>query len=247
MRNSILWTSALVVTLALAERTAAQPPRGRGGPGAGLDRVVEDLNLSRSTQDAALAIVQSHQAELRRLAERAGADLMRKAQETLSEDEFRKLRDTAEGRRVSTDDMVERLMSFDKNGDGKVTKEELPERMHSLLAKGDLNKDGALDRDEIKKLAADGSRQAVRGPRGGRGPGSPLPAVERAVDELKLSGKKQETMTAAARECRDRLRQQEETSRVAMLFTMTEVLNQEELNRFLSAVERRPRGPRPGR
>src|SRR5690242_16347443 len=50
---------------------------------------------------------------------------------------------------VSVDDIVERIMSFDKNKDGKVTKDELPERMHHLIEQGDTNKDGALDRDEV--------------------------------------------------------------------------------------------------
>jgi hypothetical protein len=54
---------------------------------------------------------------------------------------------------IRVDDIVEHIMAFDKNKDGKVTKDELPERMHHLIALGDTNKDGALDRDEIKKLA----------------------------------------------------------------------------------------------
>jgi hypothetical protein len=53
---------------------------------------------------------------------------------------------------LSVDDVVARLMAFDKNKDGKLTKDELPERMHHLIALGDTNKDGALDKDEIKKL-----------------------------------------------------------------------------------------------
>jgi hypothetical protein len=52
------------------------------------------------------------------------------------------------------DEIVERIMSFDKNKDGKVTRDELPERMQFLIDRGDTNKDGALDRDEIRKLAA---------------------------------------------------------------------------------------------
>jgi hypothetical protein len=69
--------------------------------------------------------------------------------------------------RISVDDVVERIMAYDKNKDGKVTKDELPERMHGLIARGDTNKDGALDRDEIKKLA---STPGGFGP-GGFGPG----------------------------------------------------------------------------
>src|SRR5438270_10154997 len=57
-------------------------------------------------------------------------------------------------RGVPADELVERLMRYDKNGDGKITKDELPERMHYLIELGDTNKDGALDRDEIKALAA---------------------------------------------------------------------------------------------
>src|SRR4051794_40741049 len=57
-------------------------------------------------------------------------------------------------RGVPADDLVERVMAFDKNKDGKVTREELPERMHHLIEQGDTNKDGALDRDELRALAA---------------------------------------------------------------------------------------------
>jgi hypothetical protein len=70
---------------------------------------------------------------------------------------------------ISVDDIVERLMALDKNKDGKITREELPERMQFLIDLGDTNKDGALDRDEIKALVA---KQAAAGPGGfGGGPG----------------------------------------------------------------------------
>jgi hypothetical protein len=55
---------------------------------------------------------------------------------------------------IAVDDVVARMMTFDKNKDGKITKDELPERMHGLFAHGDTNKDGALDRDEITKLVS---------------------------------------------------------------------------------------------
>src|SRR5262249_8203431 len=50
------------------------------------------------------------------------------------------------GRGLSADQVVERIMSFDKNKDGKITKDELPERMQFLIERGDANKDGALDK-----------------------------------------------------------------------------------------------------
>ena len=53
----------------------------------------------------------------------------------------------------STGDMVKTLMAFDKNGDGKLQREELPERMRGLFDRGDLDHDGVLSLDEIRKLA----------------------------------------------------------------------------------------------
>jgi cytochrome c peroxidase len=83
-------------------------------------------------------------------------------------------------RGLSAEEMAGRIMAYDKNKDGKVTKDELPERMQHLIALGDTNKDGALDQDEVKKLAAKLAQQRPargfggpggRGFRGGRGPG----------------------------------------------------------------------------
>ena len=49
---------------------------------------------------------------------------------------------------------IERVMSFDANGDGKVSKEEMPERMQDrLLQRADTNGDGAIDKEEAKKVA----------------------------------------------------------------------------------------------
>jgi hypothetical protein len=88
---------------------------------------------------------------------------------------------------ISVEDVVARLMAFDKNKDGKLTRDELPERMHHLIALGDANKDGALDRDEVKKLATTlattpgGPRTAGFGVGGGfrvgPGPGRPGPVT----------------------------------------------------------------------
>ncbi len=61
-------------------------------------------------------------------------------------------------RTITADQIVDRILSFDKNDDGKVTAAELPERMQHLVAMGDIDKDGALDRGEISKLAARSKR-----------------------------------------------------------------------------------------
>ena len=61
-------------------------------------------------------------------------------------------------RGVPTDELTDRLLSFDKNKDGKIARDEIPERMASLFDQGDANKDGFLTQDEIKTLAANSAQ-----------------------------------------------------------------------------------------
>lgn len=66
-------------------------------------------------------------------------------------------------------DFAARFEQFDKNGDGKLTKEELPERMQRILERADSNSDGALDKDELKAMAERfKNREGGRPPRGER-------------------------------------------------------------------------------
>ena len=58
------------------------------------------------------------------------------------------------------------MMAFDKNGDGKLAKDELPERMQSLMDRADANKDGFVDRAELTQYATQQMRRAP----GGGGP-----------------------------------------------------------------------------
>jgi hypothetical protein len=155
-------------------------------------------------------------------------------------------------RGVTVDQIVERLMAFDKDKDGKITKDELPERMKDLIAQGDTNKDGALSKEEIKTLAAKLQREGFaagfggRGGRGGFGPGDGgrggfgLVALERAVDDLKLSDKKKEAATAAITAYQENVRKLTELARADMLLKMKNVLSDEEFKKFKEAAERRP-------
>jgi collagen type III alpha len=62
------------------------------------------------------------------------------------------------------------LTQFDADGDGKLTKEELPEQMRAFFDRMDTNSDGAIDAAE--RAAARARRQAAEG--GSQsGPGAP--------------------------------------------------------------------------
>lgn len=65
--------------------------------------------------------------------------------------------------------MVKRLMAMDADGDGKIAKEEMPERMQQNFQRIDANGDGAVDKEEAQKMA----ERMNRGdrPRGDRPPG----------------------------------------------------------------------------
>jgi Ca2+-binding EF-hand superfamily protein len=83
----------------------------------------------------------------------------------------------------SVEETVKSLMAFDANGDGKLQKSEVPERMQGIFDRGDADKDGILTADELRTMARAQSQQsAARGRggegeregRGGRGPGGPF-------------------------------------------------------------------------
>ena len=66
------------------------------------------------------------------------------------------------------DEMVKELLAFDKNGDGQLSKDEVPERMQGLFVRGDANQDGVLSKDELRKLAEAQDAAARRNERDGR-------------------------------------------------------------------------------
>jgi hypothetical protein len=57
---------------------------------------------------------------------------------------------------------IERLVSFDANADRRVSRDELPERMQGLVARGDRNADAALDSDEIRALVMAAASERTR-------------------------------------------------------------------------------------
>jgi hypothetical protein len=138
---------------------------------------------------------------------------------------------------LGVDDVVARLMAFDKNKDGKITRDELPERMQFLIDLGDTNKDGALDRDEIRRLAIirATSRRAF-------GPDFAPGSIQGVVDDLKLSGKKKDRAIAAVKAHEEKVRKLMEQARAELLQKMKEVLSEDEWKDFKAALDRPTRG-----
>ncbi|MCA9173229.1 MAG: hypothetical protein KDB14_01955 [Planctomycetales bacterium] len=70
---------------------------------------------------------------------------------------------------VRGDSPLTAWMSLDKNKDDKLTKEEVGQRMESLIDRADADKDGFATREELAKLAAAESPAEAGPGRGGRG------------------------------------------------------------------------------
>ena len=64
------------------------------------------------------------------------------------------------------EEAVKTYLSFDKNDDGKLTRDEVPERMQGIFERGDTDKDGVLTGDELRAMAR--AQQQPAGTRGGR-------------------------------------------------------------------------------
>ena len=77
--------------------------------------------------------------------------------------------------------MIRRLKDADKNGDGKISKEEAPDRMKDNFDRIDANGDGQLEESEIKAMVEKMREGAGRRPEGGRPEGRP----ERKPDQKK--------------------------------------------------------------
>ena len=65
-------------------------------------------------------------------------------------------------------DFIERIKGFDQNKDGKITKDEMPERMQAMIERLDTNKDGAIDNKELAALK-DRLTQGGQRPQGQQG------------------------------------------------------------------------------
>ena len=81
-------------------------------------------------------------------------------------------------RAPSVEETVARYLSLDANKDGKLTKDEVPERMQGFFTRADADGDGIVTKEELTKMAEQqaggGGRGGFAGPRGaGPGTGGP--------------------------------------------------------------------------
>src|SRR5207247_11048260 len=70
----------------------------------------------------------------------------------------------AGGRAANIEENVARYLSLDANKDGKLTKDEVPERMQAFMTRADADGDGIVTKEELTKMV---EQQAGGGGRGG--------------------------------------------------------------------------------
>ena len=129
--------------------------------------------------------------------------------------------------------VIERLRSFDANADDRISRDELPERMQGLVARGDKDADDALDSDEIRALvtpASSGSTRVSFRSQSSEG----LPGV---IRDLKLSPEKhlRALVIAGAQKPPRRV---DDPASSALLGEMKALLDDEEYENFLAAATR---------
>ncbi|HUR54813.1 MAG TPA: EF-hand domain-containing protein [Gemmataceae bacterium] len=163
---------ACLVVLSAQGQPPPGDPKGKGPKGLkGLkggppDTVVllEEVKATGRDREKACDIVNAYDAKVRDAVRQARKQLVEELKGTLSEADLKVFREALDrvplmppippdARQVPANDLIERVMGFDKNGDGKISRDELPERMHALFDEGDTNRDGILDREEIRRLA----------------------------------------------------------------------------------------------
>ena len=129
--------------------------------------------------------------------------------------------------------ITERLMSFDADGDLHVSRDELPERMQGLIARGDRNADAVLDVGEIRALVTAASAQPTRASFSPK-PFDGLPGV---IGDMRLSPEKQERALAILAAHKP-LRNANEPIDREIYKAMKSLLDDEEYENFVAAATR---------
>jgi len=162
-----------------------------------------------------------------------------------------------ESRRLGADDVVARLMRFDRNNDFKIEIDELPERMQTLVVRGDRSDDLKLDIAEIRRMTHIGPEVPVlfHSPQfGSYGFGdvfglSSRTHIENSIDDLRLAPQtalEAKRISLAQADEFDRLapgfgRQPlTDERRATLIARLSSVLTEEERDNLNAALARRP-------
>ena len=137
--------------------------------------------------------------------------------------------------------VIERVMSFDTNKDLQLSRDELPERMQGIIARGDRNTDGILDFEELRTLVntarSDPTRIAFH-----RQPSEGLAGV---INDLKLPPAKHEQALAIVSTYEPPGRNvPEKPANSAVAKAMRLLLDDEEYENFVAAATRLSRTAR---
>jgi len=124
------------------------------------------------------------------------------------------------GNTAAVDALVKRMMAFDKNHDGKLTKDEVTDRrLLRMFDRADANKDGVVTKDELTAWATqlvseeggNGRRRRFGGPGGPGGPGGFGPPQPGQImprflqEELKLTDDQKKQLAELQKEVDDKL------------------------------------------
>jgi cytochrome c peroxidase len=143
--------------------------------------------------------------------------------------------------RPGIEDVIARVMAFDGNADGHLQRDELPERIHDIVARGDRNRSGGIDRDEVRTLASSEVRPGRGVPIARLGALlRPLPeaSVETLVGDLGLDAAGRDAALAALAREREDASKAAAASVVRVGDEVRGVLDAEQLLALTSILER---------
>jgi hypothetical protein len=146
---------------------------------------------------------------------------------------------------ATENDVLARMMSFDRDGDGRVEKSEVPERMHGLVTRGDVSGDERLDTSEIHALLTATTTSSAVTDRGFTGsPGymfgdqvslSSRSHIEGALEDLRLASPAREEAAAIVKNFVDGV---ELDARAELMKEMWTLLTTGQRTNFENAVDR---------
>ena len=159
--------------------------------------------------------------------------------------------------RMSADDVVARLMRFDRNKDFKIAIDELPERMQTLVVRGDRSDDLMLDVREIRGMTQIGPEVPILFPSpqfgaygfGDLGTFSSRTHIENSIEDLRLAPQTAEEAKRIALAQVDEFEPAAravagqpltDEGRAALITRLGSVLSEEERDNLSAALARRP-------